>query len=329
MPITRGMFGAPVYLADAPDIIGNADKLSEMQNRTRLVDVAEKNQQSLAQERQAEVANKRQQVLTNRLNSYIQMSPDNPKLATQALNSDHELLNGLGLKEGQYEFQGKSGKAIVVKDTYGGKTWLITPGEQDPSKAVMQGPDITPKPTTKGELEAGDYASIPQAQRVAGMAAKLAGGGKTPRARTRLEVAAGALGGNPDDAKLLAATGGINGYAAALARRGAGADVSDPDVGKMTPRQAKVALAELGKTDAGRGLMQQALGADPAYGGTAAPEDGGGDAAAGDGGGVAGAAAPAAAPAGDGFIRFRNAAGQVIRTKDPNLAPPPGFEPLQ
>lgn len=329
MPVTRGMFGAPVYLADAPDILGPAVKFRELGQRDRALDLHQQQQNSLDANRQTLSGLKQKEGLTQRLGALIHLSADNPDMATKFLDGDVQLQQAFGIKPGQYEFQGKKGKDTVVIDRYGGRSFLIDTTERDPAKAIRPGPPITRPPLTKGQLEADDLSQIPQAERVAADRANL-GGKKSTRARTRAEIAAGAAGGNADDAKLFAQTGGLSGYMHSLLRRGAGGDVLDPDVQKMDPKVARHHAAELGKLNGMNAIMQDALGSDPAYGGTA-PDAGGGDGATVDeGGGGAVDAAPAAAPAaGDGFIRFRNAAGQVIRTKDPNLAPPPGFEPLQ
>jgi hypothetical protein len=228
------MFGAPVFFPESIDLIGNAERLSGIGQRQQALDIEGGRQESLAQNRQALSGIKGQQAITNRLGALIQLSGDNPAMATQFLNEDSELQQMLGSKPGQFEFAGRSGKMTVVRDLHGGRTWLLDPTEKDPAKAVRPGPALTPPPRV--------------------------GEGKTPRSPTKADLAQRAIAGDEEAAQILAETGGLTALKSSLARRAAGAGVTDPYVKALDRKEAKRQFEELQKLDPMQQIVRQALG---------------------------------------------------------------------
>jgi len=283
------MFGAPVYLAEAPDILGNHERLTQLDQRQQALDQQGANQQSQAQSRATLSGEAQQRALTNRLGALIQLSGDNPEMATQFLDGDTELQRMFNVKPGQFKFEGKRGKDIVIRDLHGGKTWLADTSEKDPAKAFRAGPPITPPPRGAG--------------------------GSGGRSATKADLAQRAIGGDEEAAQILAETGGLTALKSSLARHAAGAGVTDPYVKGLSRGEAKRQFEELAKLDPFANMMRDAV----SRGGGVA---GGPDEV--DGGAVGGGG-----PAPGGTVRVRNSETGEEFEGPPGVDIPDGFEEVR
>lgn len=270
MPIVRGMFGAPVFIAaDGPtsDPVNDYAKLTALNQRQQELDMEGARQQSLADNRQTLAGIEQQNAINGRLQALVQLAPDNPDLATQFLNEDTELQQAFNIKPGQMKFEGRRGRATVVKDLYGGRTLLIDPFEKDPAKRIVAEVGTTPPPQTESQARARAFSSLsPDEQR----AAVSGQGKKSGRAPTKAELTRAALNGDEEAAQTLAEMNGLTGLVSSLSRRAAGGGVTDPFVKGMKPEEAKAHLAELGKYDATKALVNNAILGGSAPGGGAA-----------------------------------------------------------
>lgn len=274
MPVVRGMFGAPVFLAEAPDIIGNQERLSAINQKQQALDMEGERQQSLAANRQTLSGIKQQNALNGRLSALVQMAPDNPDLATKMLNEDQELQKAFNITPGQFKFEGRKGKATVVRDLYGGRTLLIDPYAKDPSKAIIADVETARPPATEGQVKGQILAGMSPEDQAAVVKGEKKGG--STRARTKAELAQAAIAGDEEAAQILAEIGGLPGLVGALTRRAAGAGVTDPSVKGLDSNEAKRRLAELGKLDAVKALVGSALLGGGAGGGAPGGGEGGG-----------------------------------------------------
>lgn len=255
MAVIRGMFGAPVFLPEAPDVVNDQAKLSVVRQRDQELAIEAERQQSLAQNRETLAGIKGQNAINGRLQALIQLAPDNPDMATQFLNEDTELQRAFNIRPGQMKFEGRRGQATVVRDLYGGRTLLINPYEKDPAKRIIAEVGTTPPPATESQMRAGAFSRLsPEEQ-----AAAVRDGKKSTRARTKAELAQAAINGDEEAAQILAETGGLTGFIGSLTRRATGAGVTDPSVKGLSPAEAKRRLAELGKLDAVKALTGAAL----------------------------------------------------------------------
>lgn len=176
MPVTQGVFGAPVWMPDKPNVLGSFAALRSMAREDEKLQLEKDKATSLDSYRQSLTAVKDRSAAAAELAAVVKLAGDHPDEATEFLNGNERLLSAYGIKPGQIQFEGGAKNRTVVTNKETGDIFVVDRTNRDPQKAIMKVGNMGGTTLTRQQILGRALQGLPENELVD--VAKSAGGGK-------------------------------------------------------------------------------------------------------------------------------------------------------